>query len=153
MTYSEKLKDPRWQRKRLEIMERDDFTCVICHNAESTLNVHHCYYGKGRSPWEYDSQHLITLCHECHSDVERVREEILKEMTWEIPIYAIHGLATRIDPFFLSQIASFLAGSETPSAIQARIRMGEKLIASFSETLKQMRDSILDSESTINQSE
>jgi len=27
LTYSEKLKDPRWQKKRLEILSRDNFTC------------------------------------------------------------------------------------------------------------------------------
>lgn len=28
--YSQKLLDPRWQRKRLEILQRDDFTCQVC---------------------------------------------------------------------------------------------------------------------------
>ena len=28
MSYSDKLKDPRWQRKRLEIFERDNWTSV-----------------------------------------------------------------------------------------------------------------------------
>lgn len=27
MTYAEKLKDPRWQKKRLRILERDAFAC------------------------------------------------------------------------------------------------------------------------------
>jgi hypothetical protein len=27
-TYSEKLRDPRWQKKRLQIFERDEFMCV-----------------------------------------------------------------------------------------------------------------------------
>ena len=30
MGYSEKLKDPRWQKKRLEILERDNFRCQYC---------------------------------------------------------------------------------------------------------------------------
>ncbi len=25
--YASKLKDPRWQKKRLEILQRDDFAC------------------------------------------------------------------------------------------------------------------------------
>jgi hypothetical protein len=66
-SYSEKLKDPRWQRKRLEIMQRDEFRCVQCKDAESTLNVHHVYYRRGRDPWDYPNYLLVTLCEDCHS--------------------------------------------------------------------------------------
>lgn len=66
--YAEKLKDPRWQRKRLEIMQRDDFTCKKCGDNESMLVVHHRYYIGGREPWEYDSGILVTLCQNCHED-------------------------------------------------------------------------------------
>lgn len=68
-TYSEKLKDPKWQRKRLEIMERDTFQCQICWNKEETLTVHHKSYIKGRDPWDYDDEYLITLCEDCHQSV------------------------------------------------------------------------------------
>jgi hypothetical protein len=27
--YSDKLKDPRWQKKRLQIMERDNWCCLV----------------------------------------------------------------------------------------------------------------------------
>ena len=65
--YWEKLKDPRWQKMRLEIMDRDGFKCTQCDDAKSTLNVHHAYYIKGRYPWEYPEWSLRTLCEECHS--------------------------------------------------------------------------------------
>lgn len=71
MTYSEKLKDPRWQKKRLEILKRDDFTCQWCGDKANTLHVHHLEYHKGRDPWNYDDDCLITLCvncHECEAD-------------------------------------------------------------------------------------
>lgn len=64
-TYSEKLRDPRWQRKRLEILQRDNFTCRDCHAKDKTLHVHHCLYEKG-DPWETDDRFLLTLCEECH---------------------------------------------------------------------------------------
>ena len=64
--YSEKLRDPRWQRKRLEILQRDDFSCQSCGDQESTLNVHHCYYSTGKLPWEYPDPSLVTLCESCH---------------------------------------------------------------------------------------
>lgn len=38
--YLEKLKDPRWQKRRLEIFQRDEFTCQVCFDTESTLHVH-----------------------------------------------------------------------------------------------------------------
>lgn len=30
------------------------------------LNVHHTYYIKGKAPWEYEDDALITLCEDCH---------------------------------------------------------------------------------------
>ena len=66
MNYSEQLKDPRWQRKRLEIMQRDNFKCTQCEDGKSTLNVHHRYYVAHRFCWEYPDFCLITLCENCH---------------------------------------------------------------------------------------
>jgi hypothetical protein len=65
--YSEKLRDPRWQKKRLKILERDGFTCQDCGDKDSPLHVHHVYYVKGREPWDYPQFSLRTLCEECHS--------------------------------------------------------------------------------------
>jgi len=65
MTYADKLKDPRWQRKRLAIMERDNFTCRDCRATDKHLHVHHCFYEKG-GPWDTRDELLITVCDECH---------------------------------------------------------------------------------------
>ncbi len=62
-----KYNDPRWQRKRLEVMERDGWACVACLNESSTLNVHHKRY-KGEL-WESLDEDLQTLCDVCHSDL------------------------------------------------------------------------------------
>lgn len=64
--YTEKLLDPRWQRRRLEILNRDEFTCQECGNDEDTLHVHHRYYRRGSEPWEYPDAALVTLCKTCH---------------------------------------------------------------------------------------
>jgi len=64
MKYSEKLRDPRWQRKRLEVMERDKFTCLACDDTKSTLNVHHMQYHG--DPWDAPMGALETLCEKCH---------------------------------------------------------------------------------------
>lgn len=66
MNYSDKLKDPRWQKKRLLIMQRDDWKCRKCSDKGTTLNVHHIAYIKGREPWDYEDSNFITLCRNCH---------------------------------------------------------------------------------------
>lgn len=71
MSYSEKLKDPRWQKKRLEILGRDNFTCKSCGSQENTLHVHHFTYQKGKEPWDYPDNNFITLCEFCHADEEQ----------------------------------------------------------------------------------
>ena len=68
-TYSEKLKDPRWQKKRLEILNRDEFACQKCGDTETTLHVHHKKYNSGE-PWDIGNDHLTTLCEFCHSIIE-----------------------------------------------------------------------------------
>lgn len=66
MDYKEQIKTPKWQKRRLEIMQRDDFTCQICGAKDKTLHVHHTTYIQGRSIWEYPDKMLITLCEDCH---------------------------------------------------------------------------------------
>ena len=42
------------------------------------LNVHHKYYVKGKAPWEYENDALITLCQDCHG---------LEHKTKKTPVY------------------------------------------------------------------
>jgi hypothetical protein len=78
--YSEKLRDPRWQKKRLEILERDKFTCQYCGHDDLTLTVHHKTYNKKTEPWEYPDDMLITLCEGCHKDETEQREDADKKL-------------------------------------------------------------------------
>ena len=64
--YSELLKDPRWQKKRLEILNRDEFKCKICGNEKATLHAHHINYTYDIKPWDYSENRIITLCENCH---------------------------------------------------------------------------------------
>lgn len=66
MDYLEKLKDPRWQKKRLEILERDGWRCKSCGNKEVTLHVHHIFYFPKKDPWEINNGFLVTFCEDCH---------------------------------------------------------------------------------------
>lgn len=80
--YCEKLKDPRWQKKRLEVMQRDEFTCRDCGAKDKTLNVHHCHYSKG-GPWATPDKFLLTLCEDCHERRQKAENE-LKEAFAEL---------------------------------------------------------------------
>ena len=73
--YAQKLKDPRWQRKRLEILDRDEYACQICGDTEETLHVHHKKYVWGNDPWDYDDDVFVTLCEECHGEVSTSKKE------------------------------------------------------------------------------
>jgi 5-methylcytosine-specific restriction endonuclease McrA len=65
LSYSQKLKDPRWQKKRLHILQRDQWTCTICKSTTKTLQVHHVVYRR-REPWDYPDYCYQTLCADCH---------------------------------------------------------------------------------------
>lgn len=74
--YATKLKSPLWQRRRLEIMQRDSFKCKRCGNDHLELQIHHKDYWPGRRPWEYPDGDLITLCVRCHKEeLNRTRTE------------------------------------------------------------------------------
>ncbi len=68
--YARDLKHPNWQRKRLEILSRDEFTCANCATGSETLHVHHSYYEKGLKPWDYPAESLHVLCETCHKHAQ-----------------------------------------------------------------------------------
>ncbi|WP_020473368.1 HNH endonuclease [Zavarzinella formosa] len=82
-SYFELLRDPRWQRKRLEAMQAADFKCERCAKKDKTLNVHHRHYRKGAAPWEYRPNELACLCEDCHSSVTTQLEH-LKVLTGKL---------------------------------------------------------------------
>lgn len=63
--------DPRWQKKRLEILERDGFKCTECMDETKTLHVHHTHYENHLDYWDYSNDSYITLCEDCHSYVHK----------------------------------------------------------------------------------
>lgn len=65
--FNEQIKSPLWQKRRLEILQKDNFTCQACGDKESQLNVHHFSYDPNKNYWEYEDWQLITLCEKCHS--------------------------------------------------------------------------------------
>ena len=87
-TYSEKLKDPRWQKMRLEVLNRDEWMCQLCQDNESTLNVHHLTYNPFLEPWEYELSNFITLCETCHEDETKIRPGLEQ---WLLGILKLKG--------------------------------------------------------------
>lgn len=83
-TYAERLRHPRWQRRRLEVMGRDNFRCVECGDEETELHVHHKTYVWGREPWDYPLDNFATLCARCHGlqkqDVKTLQAQLLEEL-------------------------------------------------------------------------
>lgn len=89
--YTDSLKDPRWQKKRLEVFNRDNFTCQMCNSTTNTLVVHHFKYNG--EPWDIDSKHLLTICESCHAEEHKFRQseeddfiKILKEKSFTVDL-------------------------------------------------------------------
>lgn len=88
-TYAEKLRDPRWQKVRLQIFERDGWICRICGADKRTLVVHHlAYCGE---PWDAPPDRLVTLCQQCHNhfhEAIKVLSEPVRTLAWPRPLAA-----------------------------------------------------------------
>lgn len=67
MSYEEKLLHPKWQKRKSEILERDNYTCRSCGRTDITLHAHHIVYFPETEPWNYKDDALITLCEICHN--------------------------------------------------------------------------------------
>lgn len=127
--YAQKLKDPRWQRKRLEVLQRDDYHCVICGDGESTLHVHHLVYLED-DPWDSDERHLVTLCESCHEYETSSLYPALKALGVAVRAYGltssgINDLAVafrQARPFFMPDVcASVIAWAINDDAMKSHM--------------------------------
>lgn len=92
MTYLDKLRDPRWQRRRLEVLQRHYWRCDTCERGEDDgipLHVHHKFYHlnydeRGRlqkaDPWNYQDEDFRVLCDACHQQTEIALMEVQKAL-------------------------------------------------------------------------
>lgn len=102
-TYQEKLLDPRWQRKRLEVLSRANWKCDCCEAENKTLHVHHLVY-EAEEPWETDGKYLEALCEGCHE----WREEF--NSFWgrsKIPTFFAAKFDAVFRPFWSGESTSF----------------------------------------------
>lgn len=100
-TYSELLQDPRWQRKRLQIMDRDGWKCRQCNEDRLSLHVHHIQYEKGRLPWEYPDSNLITLCFKCHDEKHKKHSGTI---VMDGPVEPLYNFLESVKPINVRQL-------------------------------------------------
>lgn len=126
-TYSQKLKDPRWKEKREEILFRDGYTCRDCGTTESSLHVHHCWYGK-HEPWDTPSKFLLTVCEFCH-ERRQVYENDGKELLGLIfagcSINALESLAGSMAE--VVKLMTYSGGAVNPLMVDPDARQYEPL--------------------------
>ena len=86
-SWNDQYKSPKWQKKRLEILERDEFTCLNCGSKDDQLHVHHIDYIYGNKVWEYNNCNFLTLCEKCHKKAHKLKDsfkEILHQCFGEL---------------------------------------------------------------------
>lgn len=87
--YQTRLKSPHWQKKRLQVLNRDKWKCKLCKDEETTLHVHHLEYQTKKQPWEYPMSNFVTLCQHCHREVEFLKDDnhfdeiLINKIKWE----------------------------------------------------------------------
>lgn len=80
MNFKEQIKSPKWQKRRLEILNRDNFTCQACGATDETLHVHHIKYIKNKMYWDYPDEMLITMCDDCHDTEHSCKDDFIQDI-------------------------------------------------------------------------
>jgi|ERR1017187_6494803 5-methylcytosine-specific restriction endonuclease McrA len=111
MNYKDQIKNPLWQKKRLEILNRDSFTCQYCGDTEEQLQVHHTYYSFNKNIWEYENESLITLCSNCHgeiSDLKRIiKSRVDNQFVYSDTLNELEGIIevlAELNPYDLQEL-------------------------------------------------
>jgi hypothetical protein len=76
-SFADRFKDPRWLRRRDEIIAAADYQCQDC-GAADTLEVHICYFEKGCEPWEYPDEAYRCICAEDRAIRRPLEKELRK---------------------------------------------------------------------------
>lgn len=92
-TYAEQLKDPRWQRRRLECFEAANWRCQHCNRFDRELHVHHVRYIKNRAPWEYPDVYLVVLCSEHHKAKHELDDQLFSALAINLKLVPTERLA------------------------------------------------------------
>jgi hypothetical protein len=109
MSYKDKLRDPRWQRRRLDVLNAANWTCqdAGCKSNTKTLEVHHCYYLPDTDPWDYPTDAYLALCEDCHEERQQLERDIkisLSRCLRLVPIQRLKRAAIRLFSEALEEI-------------------------------------------------
>ena len=107
MFISDQYRDPRWQRLRLRVFERDGWKCRMCNQDGKTLHAHHpVYRAFSEGPWDYEVDELVTVCEDCHEEEHETKNlgksamllEFVKQGVWSEEDFLHYSvLVERID--------------------------------------------------------
>lgn len=140
--YYAKLKDPRWQQKRLRIFERDGWACQICGGKDGTLHVHHIAYApNGSEPWDDPDALLLTACESCHEREHGLHREMVYTLLW---ILSDAGVRSARDLFGIIERVAYVANDpeskDKPRALLTAVALGMAIQEWPQEKEKQIRD-------------
>lgn len=108
-TYSAKLRKPQWQKKRLKILERDNYACRLCGDTYTELQIHHLEYSKTGNPWDVEDRALTTLCCHCHAATEFLKKEVsvsvatinARKINGQNEVLAVHAINKGVELVYL----------------------------------------------------
>lgn len=94
--YSEKLKDTRWQKKRLHVFNEAKWKCEECGfiTPEGGLQVHHITYLTGVEPWDHPDEILMCLCSNCHKRRQESEQQFFYKVAQAIRYKSAEELKT-----------------------------------------------------------
>lgn len=113
MSYSDDLKHPKWQERRLRVFSLAGFKCARCGSGERQLHAHHKLYLRGHKPWEYEDALLECLCELCH-DAAHADQEALEYLIAQQPTASL--------PMMTDAVAASLTNEQADSALSPKMR-------------------------------
>ena len=113
MSYSDKLLHPKWQKKKAEILQRDNYTCRSCGRKDITLHAHHIFYIPNTDPWDYKDENIITYCEICHNTEHLIGNQLRD--------YLLQLISD--NPLMIKMVAQLCVLSEKLDTFEEALRM------------------------------
>lgn len=101
MTYSEKLKDPRWQDFRSRVFIHYGMRCTTCGEDKPYTDKHHIHHKRylpGHEPWEYSMDDVTVICRECHDEIHACETQ-WRDLIRSLPSWVVFEFSQLADEF------------------------------------------------------
>jgi len=156
-SYAKDYKDPRWQKRRLEILERDKWECSNCGDKSTQLHVNHRFYSDNRKPWDYEDDELDTLCAPCHEkSTEQQRQlrralcracDLEKVLGFTFGVTGVEITAEEFSDLGIEGMVSFCSGAllfniRAQGAVVAEFGTMEKAAISWAELCREHKEPV-----------